>query len=98
MVTVQLPYHLRNLAGVDGDVQVEVAEPVTVNSILDSLESRFPVLRGTIRFHDSQNRRPWIRFFACQQDFSHDPPDKPLPAEIASGTEPFMVIGAIAGG
>ena len=98
MITVSLPYHLRTLAKVEGDVQVEVQGPATVNSVLDAIEAKYPVLRGTIRFHDTTKRRPWIRFFACEQDLSHDPPDAPLPEKVASGEEPFFVIGAIAGG
>lgn len=98
MIRVELPYHLRKLAHLDGEVQLEVAGEVTQRSVLDALEARYPVLRGTIRDHDSGKRRAFLRFFACQQDLSHDSPDAPLPEAVASGAEPFMVIGAIAGG
>ena len=98
MIRVVLPYHLRVLAGVDGEVQLDVQRPVTQRSILDALEARYPTLRGTVRDHVSQNRRPLVRFFACEEDVSHDPPDAPLPEKIASGAEPFFIIGAIAGG
>jgi molybdopterin synthase sulfur carrier subunit len=97
-VRVYLPTHLRTLAKVDGDVEVPVEGTVTPRSILDALEAKYPVLRGTIRFHDSDKRRPWIRFFACEQDVSHDPMDTVLPDAVARGEEPFMVVGAIAGG
>jgi hypothetical protein len=98
MIVITLPYHLRNLAKVEGDVHLEVEGPATIASVLDALEAKYPVLRGTIRFHDSTKRRPWIRFYACEQDLSHDPPDSPLPEKISAGEEPFMIIGAIAGG
>ena len=98
MIRVVLPYHLRNLAGIDGDVELEVEGPATVRSVLDALEARYPSLKGTIRNHGSDQRRPWLRFFACGQDISHDPIDSPLPESIANGDEPLMVIGAIAGG
>src|SRR5438309_2152953 len=98
MIRVQLPYHLRTLARVDGEVEIQVEEPATQRSVLDALEAQFPVLRGTIRDHGSDRRRPWLRFFACAQDLSHEPPDAPLPAAVLTGTEPFIVIGAIAGG
>ena len=98
MIRVVLPYHLRNLARVDGEVELEVPPPITVPSILDALESRYPVLRGTIRDHVTLERRPFIRFFACKEDLSLDPPDTPLPAAVIEGREPFMVIGAMAGG
>ncbi len=98
MITVTLPYHLRNLAKVEGDVQVEVEGPATIRSVLDAIESKYPVLRGTIRFHDTDKRRPWIRFFACEQDLSHEPPDSALPEKVVNGEEPFFIIGAIAGG
>ena len=98
MIRVELPAHLRTLAGVQGEVQLEVAGPVTARAILDALEARYPMLRGTIRDHDTRQRRPFLRFFACAQDFSHEPPDAPLPAAVASGAEPFLIIGAIAGG
>jgi molybdopterin converting factor small subunit len=98
MIRVVLPAHLRTLAGVHGEVELEVEAPVTQASILDALEDRFPMLRGTIRDHATQLRRPFVRFFACQEDLSHEPPDTPLPDAVAKGTEPFMVVGAIAGG
>lgn len=98
MIRVILPYHLRNLAGVQGEVTLEVPEPVTQRSILDAMEARYPVLRGTIRDHAGEQRRPFLRFFVCQEDWSHESPDRPLPQEIAAGAEPFYVIGAIAGG
>ena len=98
MIRVEIPYHLRKLAHVDGEVQVEVAGAVTQRSVLDALEGRYPMLRGTIRDHDTGKRRAFLRFFACQQDLSHESPDAPLPEAVASGAEPFMVIGAIAGG
>jgi sulfur-carrier protein len=98
MIRVMLPYHLRTLARVDGEVEVAVTGPVTQKSILDALEAAYPVLRGTIRDHGKDVRRPWLRFFACEQDLSHEPPDAPLPDAIATGAEPFMIVGAIAGG
>ena len=98
MIVVALPAHLRTLAGVKGDVELEVNGDVTRNSILDALEARFPMLRGTIRDHVAGNRRPMVRFFACGEDVTHEPPDTPLPAAIATGSEPFYIIGAIAGG
>lgn len=98
MIRVTLPFHLRNLAHVGNEVAVEVEGPATVRSVLDALEASYPVLRGTIRDHASGERRPFLRFFACKQDVSLDPPETELPAEVASGTEPFQVIGAIAGG
>lgn len=98
MIRVALPFHLRTLARVDAEVELAVAGPVTQRSILDALEARHPVLRGTIRDHTTQRRRPFLRFFACGQDFSHDPPDAPLPAAVASGAEPYLIVGAIAGG
>src|SRR5258706_15134703 len=98
MVRVQLPQHLRTLAEVDSEVQIEVKGPVTQRSVVDAIEARFPVLRGTIRDHGSPTRRPWLRFFACGQDLSHDDPDPPLPDAVAAGAEPFIVLGAIAGG
>jgi len=97
-IRIELPFHLRNLAQVSGEVCLEVSPPVTISSILDALESRYPVLRGTIRDHDTQQRRAFLRFFACQEDLSHQSPDAPLPDEVASGKEPFLIIGAIAGG
>src|ERR1700724_805023 len=98
MIRVVLPAHLRTLAHVNGEVMLELAVPPTQRSVLDALEARYPMLRGTIRDHDTLQRRAFLRFFACEQDLSHDPPDTPLPDEIASGKEPFIVIGAIAGG
>jgi sulfur-carrier protein len=97
-MTVVLPAHLRTIAGVSGDVQLDVPPPVTQRSILDALEARYPVLRGTIRDHVTQQRRAFVRFFACQEDLSHESPDAPLPDAVASGTEPFLIVGAIAGG
>src|ERR1700675_3563844 len=98
MIRVELPQHLRTLAHVGREVQLEVAGPVTQRSILDALEARYPMLRGTIRDHDTQQRRAFLRFFACAEDLSHESPDTPLPPEVAAGTEPFLIIGAIAGG
>ncbi len=98
MIVVALPAHLRTLARVEGDVFLEVAEPVTLGAVLDALEARYPVLRGTIRDHKTLRRRAFVRFFACEQDMSHDPPDTVLPEAVVNGTEPFMVVGAIAGG
>jgi sulfur-carrier protein len=98
MIRVMLPQHLRTLARVDGDVELDVAAPVTLRSVLDALEARFPVLRGTIRDHGTLQRRPFLRFFVCEEDWSHLPPDTPLPEAVCTGREPFMVIGAIAGG
>jgi len=98
MIRVELPQHLRTLAQISGEVRLEVAAPVTQHSVLDALESRYPMLQGTIRDHVTQLRRPFLRFFACQEDLSHEPPDAPLPDEVASGIEPLLIIGAIAGG
>jgi hypothetical protein len=98
MIRVVLPYHLRTLAQVAGEVQLEVADPVTLRSALDALEARFPMLRGTIRDHDTQKRRAFLRFYACEQDFSNETPDTPLPAAVAAGAEPLLVVGALAGG
>ena len=98
MILVVLPAHLRTLARVQGDVQLEVAAPVTQRSVLDTLEARYPMLRGTIRDHVTLERRPFLRFFACEQDVTFDPPDAPLPEAVVSGREPFFIIGAIAGG
>lgn len=95
---VVLPYHLRNLAGVEGEVELEVGAPVTVGSVLDALETRYPVLRGTMRDHVTLKRRPFVRFFACKEDLSLEPPETPLPETVVKGEEPFMIIGAIAGG
>jgi sulfur-carrier protein len=98
MVRVILPQHLRTLARVDGEVSLDVATPVTVNSVLDVLEARYPMLRGTIRDHVTKRRRPFIRFFACEQDLSHEAPDSLLPEAIVAGTEPLLIVGAMAGG
>ena len=98
MIRVVLPFHLQKLAKVEGEVQLEVPAPVTQRAILDALEARYPVLRGTIRDHVTKKRRAFVRFFACEQDLSHDPPDTPLPDAIASGAESFVVLGAMAGG
>ena len=98
MIRVALPTHLRTLAQVDGEVKFEIEGLVTQRSVLDALEARYPVLRGTIRDHVTHERRPFLRFFACEQDLSHEPPDTPLPDEVATGAEPFLVVGAIAGG
>ena len=98
MIRVQLPFHLRTLARVNGEVEVAVAAPPTTRRIIDALEASYPALRGTIRDHVTQERRPFLRFFACEQDLSHESPDAPLPEAIACGDEPFLVIGAIAGG
>jgi molybdopterin synthase sulfur carrier subunit len=97
-IRVRIPYHLRNLAQVGDEVQLEVAAPVTMCTVLDALEARYPMLRGTIREHDTGARRPFLRFFACEEDWSLQPADKPLPPAVAEGREPLLVIGAIAGG
>ena len=98
MIRISLPFHLRTLAHVEDEITLEVAGVVTQRSVLDALEACYPVLRGTIRDHDTGKRRPFIRFFACEEDLSHEPPDDPLPEAVANGKEPFCVIGAIAGG
>ena len=98
MIRVELPQHLRTLAKVGREVQLEVPGAVTLRAVLDALEERYPMLQGTIRDHGTLQRRPFLRFFACEQDFSHEPPDTPLPEDVASGKEPLLVIGAIAGG
>ena len=98
MIRVVLPYHLRRLANTGREVELEIEGPVTQGSILDALEARYPVLRGTIRDHVTQQRRAFIRFFACGQDVSHEPPDAPLPDAVVTGAEPFWVVGAMAGG
>ncbi len=98
MIRVVLPFHLRILAHVDKEVALEVEGPATQRSVLDALEARYPMLRGTIRDHVTQQRRPFLRFFACEQDLSHEAPDAQLPGAVAAGTEPFLVVGAIAGG
>ena len=98
MIRIVLPYHLRALAGVGAEVTLEVEGRATQRSVLDELEARYPVLRGTIRDHVTRQRRAFLRFFACEQDLSHEPPDAPLPDTVARGEEPFLVVGAIAGG
>jgi hypothetical protein len=98
MIRVTLPPHLRKLAQVDGEVKLDVDGQVTQRSVIDALEARYPMLRGTIRDHVTQQRRAFVRFFACQHDVSHEPPDAPLPDAVALGVEPFMILGAIAGG
>jgi molybdopterin synthase sulfur carrier subunit len=98
MIRVQLPAHLRTLSKVGREVELEVNDPVTQRTVLDALETQYPVLRGAIRDHTTQKRRPLVRFYACKQDLSHETPDTPLPNEVVSGQEPFMIIGAIAGG
>lgn len=98
VVRVVLPTHLRTLAHVSGEVELGVDGPVTRRSVLDALEARYPMLRGTIRDHDTHRRRAFLRFFACEQDLSHELPDAPLPDPVASGAEPFLVVGAVAGG
>jgi sulfur-carrier protein len=98
MIRVVLPPHLRTLAHVGNEAAIEVTGPVTLRAVLDELENRYPMLRGTIRDHGTLQRRPFLRYFACEQDLSHDPPDTLLPDAIASGAEPFIVLGAIAGG
>jgi sulfur-carrier protein len=97
-IRIELPQHLRTLAQVGREVQLEVSAPVTLRSVLDALEATYPVLRGTIRDHVTQQRRAFLRFFACQEDLSHESPDTPLPDAVTSGREPFLIIGAIAGG
>jgi molybdopterin synthase sulfur carrier subunit len=98
MIRVILPPHLRTLAQVRGDLKLEVESPVTQRSVLDAIEARYPMLCGTIRDHVTQERRPFLRFFACEEDLSHESPDAPLPEAVASGTEPLIILGAIAGG
>jgi len=98
MIRVTLPPHLRKLAQIDGEVKLDVAGPVTQRTVLDALETRYPMLRGTIRDHVTQRRRAFVRFFACGEDLSHETPDAPLPDAVAKGTEVFMILGAIAGG
>ena len=98
MIRVVLPYHLRNLARIDGEVQVEVEGPATLRSVLDALEARHPVLRGTIREHVTLKRRPFVRFFACKEDLSFEPHDSQLPDAVVSGAEPLLIVGAMAGG
>jgi sulfur-carrier protein len=98
MIRVVLPAHLRTLARVEGEVQLDIEGQVTTRSVLDALEARYPMLQGTIRDHVTQQRRPFLRFFACEEDLSLDSPDNPLPPAVVSGAEPFLIIGAIAGG
>jgi hypothetical protein len=98
MIRVELPFHLRTLARVGGEVQVEVADPATLRSVLDAIETRYPMLRGTIRDHVTLKRRPFVRFFACKEDLSNEPPETRLPEEVASGAEPLLIVGAMAGG
>ena len=98
MIRVMIPYHLRTLAGTGAEVKLEIEGPVTQRSVLDALEARYPMLAGTIRDHVSQQRRPFLRFFACGEDLSLEQPDTPLPDAVASGIEPFLILGAIAGG
>jgi len=98
MIRVVLPAHLRTLARVDGEVKIAVDAPVTLRAVLDALETAYPMLRGTMRDHVTRQRRPFLRFFACEQDLSNEPPDTPLPEAVTSGAEPFLVVGAMAGG
>ena len=98
MIRVELPAHLRTLARVDREVTLDVERPVTLRSVLDAIEARYPVLRGTIRDHVTERRRPFVRFYACEEDLSHEPPDTRLPDAIASGAEPFLIVGAMSGG
>ncbi len=98
MIRVVLPAHLRALARIDGEVELDVTGQITQCSVLDALEERYPMLRGTIRNHDGGQRRAFIRFFACEQDLSHQPPDTPLPEAVATGAEPYLIVGAMAGG
>ncbi len=98
MIRVALPYHLRRMADVGSEVKVEIAGPATQRSVLDALEERYPMLRGTMRDHQTQNRRPYLRFFACEQDLSHESPDALLPEAVIAGHEPFVIVGAVAGG
>ena len=98
MIRVVLPFHLQNLARVSGEVQFELAAPVTIRAVLDAVEEKFPALRGTIRDHGTLKRRPFVRYFACKEDLSAEPPETPLPDEVVSGVEPFLIVGAMAGG
>ena len=98
MIRVVLPFHLRTLARVEDEVELDVSDPVTVRAVLDALEARYPTLRGTIRDHATGQRRPLVRFYACQEDLSHEPPETPLPSAIVTGAEPFLIVGAMAGG
>ncbi len=98
MIRVELPAHLRNLAGIQGELQLDLAGPITIRAVLDELELRYPMLAGTMRDHVTQKRRDFLRFFACEEDWSHEPHDKPLPDAVAAGREPLIILGAIAGG
>jgi hypothetical protein len=98
MIRVVLPFHLRNLARVDGEVQLEVGAPVTLGAVLDAMEARYPVLRGTIRDHGTLKRRAFVRYFACKEDLSFEPPETPLPDAVVAGEEPLLIVGAMAGG
>jgi molybdopterin synthase sulfur carrier subunit len=98
MIRVVLPAHLRKLAHVDGEIKLDIGGQVTQRSVIDAIEARYPMLQGTIRDHVTQRRRAFVRFFACGEDLSHEPPDAPLPDAVATGAEPFMIVGAIAGG
>ena len=98
MIRVVLPFHLRNLARAGSEVELEIAAPVTIHAVVDALEARYPVLRGAIRDHGTLKRRPFVRFFACKEDWSFEPPDTPLPDAILNGIEPFLIVGAMAGG
>ena len=98
MIRIVLPFHLRNLARVDGEVELEVAAPVTIRAVVGSLEARYPVLQGTIRDHGTLKRRPFVRFFACKEDLSLEPPETKLPEAVVNGEEPFLIVGAMAGG
>jgi hypothetical protein len=98
MIRVVLPFHLRNLARVDGEVQLEVSAPATIGKVLDALENKFPVLQGTVRDHGTLKRRPFVRYFVCKEDVSLEPPESLLPEEVLSGAEPFLIVGAMAGG
>ena len=98
MIRVVLPHHLRTLSATGREVELDVAGPVTLRAMIDALEEKYPMLRGTMRDHVSLKRRPFVRFFACEEDLSHEPPDAPLPGAVAAGTEPFLIIGALAGG
>jgi hypothetical protein len=97
-IRLEIPYHLRTLARIDGEISLPVASPITIGTVLDALEARYPMLAGTIRDHDTLQRRPFLRFFACEEDLSLQPSDVPLPVPVAEGREPFLIIGAIAGG
>src|SRR2546428_4872755 len=98
MIRIVLPFHLRKLARIDGEVQLHIEGPITQRSVLDALEARYPMLRGTIRDHVTKKRRAFVRFFACEQDLSHELPEAPLPDAVATGAEPFVILGALAGG